>query len=156
MTVLHLIACCEAPMGDRLAVLDYLISEGVQLDAIDYMESTALHAAAALGDTAIVTCVSSQPSSPSPPSAWLAVSRGGLYNSTPGRGRHMKCLKGQYRDIGIYYPAGGFSQTTRAVSSLRRSEAARLNMGEITKAPDCRYGLAQAASERHGSCHTPQ
>ena len=25
-------------------------------------------------------------------------------------------------------------------------------MGEIPKAPDCRYGLVQAASDRHGSC----
>lgn len=49
----------------RLAVLDYLIAEGVQLDAIDYMESTALHAAAALGDTPIVTCA--PPSASQPP-----------------------------------------------------------------------------------------
>jgi hypothetical protein len=72
--VLHLIACCEAPMGDRLAVLEYLIAEGVQLDAIDYMESTALHAAAALGDTTIVTCVAPPLTAPpgcSPGARWF-------------------------------------------------------------------------------------
>jgi len=36
-----------------------------------------------------------------------------------------------------------------------RSETVRLAMG-ATKAPDFRYGLVHAASDRHDSCHMPQ
>jgi len=35
---------------------------------------------------------------------------------------------------------------------LQSSEEAQGDMG-ATKAPDCRFGLGQAAANRHGSCH---
>jgi len=50
-----------------------------------------------------------------------------------------------------YFLLHGKSSDERAAC---RSEAVRLAMG-ATKAPDCRYGLVQAASDRHDSCHTP-
>ena len=43
----------------------------------------------------------------------------------------------------------------RSERAACRVEAVRLAMG-ATKTPDCRYGLMQAASDRHGSCHMPQ
>jgi hypothetical protein len=43
---------------------------------------------------------------------------------------------------------------TRSQLAACRAEAIRLAMGS-TKAPDCRYGLVQAASDRHGWCCMP-
>ena len=43
----------------------------------------------------------------------------------------------------------------RSERAACRVEAVRLALG-ATKAPDCRYGLVHAASDRHDSCHMPQ
>ena len=54
MTVLQLAVCCSAPLDRKLAVMEYLLSEKVPLEAVDYTESTALHTAAALGEAQVV------------------------------------------------------------------------------------------------------
>ncbi|KAK3238553.1 hypothetical protein CYMTET_51445, partial [Cymbomonas tetramitiformis] len=55
MSSIHLAVCCAAPMHKKLEVIDWLINEKVELDCIDYMESTPLHCAAALGEPEVVT-----------------------------------------------------------------------------------------------------
>jgi ankyrin repeat protein len=55
LTALQLAVCCAAPMDRKLAMIEYLLLEGVPLDAVDYTESTALHTAAALGEPLVVT-----------------------------------------------------------------------------------------------------
>ena len=52
-------------------------------------------------------------------------------------------------------PESSYFLTPRGERAACRVEAVRLAMG-ATKAPDCRYGLVQAASHRHDSCDLPQ
>ena len=51
MTALQLAVCSSAPLEAKVSVIEYLLQEQkVDIEAIDYVESTALHMAAALGD----------------------------------------------------------------------------------------------------------
>ena len=43
----------DAPAARKLAVLDWLLAQRVHLEAVDHVECTALHCAAALGDDAL-------------------------------------------------------------------------------------------------------
>ena len=40
----------DAPAGKKLAVLDWLLAQRVNVEAVDHVECTALHCAAALGE----------------------------------------------------------------------------------------------------------
>ena len=45
----------DAPAAKKAAVLDWLLAQRVNVEAVDHVECTALHCAAALGDAHLAT-----------------------------------------------------------------------------------------------------
>jgi ankyrin repeat protein len=54
LTTLQAAVCCKGKNKDRLALVKYLLSQKVNVNDIDYVESTALHFCAALGNGDII------------------------------------------------------------------------------------------------------
>jgi len=80
-----------------------------------------------------------------------------VYPLTHGSSTPASAVAGMTQ-VGKRWPESSYFLLSgkRSERVARRSEAARLAYGRGTKAPDCRYGVVQAASDRHDSCHTPQ
>jgi len=64
MTVFHLAVCCEAVLEDKMDLLKYFLEQKCNVDAIDYVESTPLHAAAAMGEPKVVEILVKNGASP--------------------------------------------------------------------------------------------
>ncbi len=47
--------CTDAPAAKKAAVVEWLLAQRVNVEAVDHVECTALHCAAALGDDALTT-----------------------------------------------------------------------------------------------------
>jgi len=64
MNVFHLAVCCDANVQDKVEMIQYFLDQKCNVNAIDYVESTPLHAAAAMGEPKVVEILVKNGASP--------------------------------------------------------------------------------------------
>ena len=64
MNVFHLAVCCDAKVQEKVEMIQYFLDQKCNVNAIDYVESTPLHAAAAMGEPKVVEILVKNGASP--------------------------------------------------------------------------------------------